>query len=105
LSYPEDEEEIEDLPSGQLTFTRGHDFQICTLTDDLEQMELEANQFAAELLMPTSACYAISKQQLHRFGRDRPVLARRLATEFLVSKSAMNRRLKDLGLPDSLMMN
>jgi hypothetical protein len=103
LSYPDIGEEAEDLPMGQLTFAPGYESQISTLTNDYERVELEANQFAAELLMPSTACYAMAKQQFHRFGRSRPVLARRLATEFLVSKSAMNRRLKDLNLPDCLM--
>jgi Zn-dependent peptidase ImmA (M78 family) len=83
--------------TGELTFTRTSGRQFTA--NDIAQMEEEANQFAAELLMPAPFCEKLVKQFIPRFGKERSVLARRLATEFLVSKSAMIRRLEDLDLP------
>lgn len=83
--------------TGELMFTRATGRQ--PTADDIAQMEREADQFAAELLMPAHLCEKLVRQFVPRFGRERSVLARRLATEFLVSKSAMIRRLDDLNLP------
>lgn len=66
------------------------------------QMELEADQFAAELLMPALACSELVQKHRGRFGTKPTVLAGRLAPEFLVSRMAMERRLADLDLPDAL---
>jgi Zn-dependent peptidase ImmA (M78 family) len=67
---------------------------------DLKQMEFEADQFAAELLMPTTACQSLVQQQLRRRSNiQRDALAIRLAPNLLVSKTAMRRRLESLGLP------
>lgn len=60
------------------------------------EMEFEANQFAAELLMPRNACLASAQTYAKKFGANKAVLVRRLATDFLVSFEAMLRRLKDL---------
>jgi hypothetical protein len=80
------------LPMGALSYARDMDPQHITLLDDPVQMEDEANQFAAELLMPEAACRVLAQ----RFGgRASP---RRLATEFLVSVAAMRWRLEQLGL-------
>jgi hypothetical protein len=70
-------------------------------TDDgaAERMEDEANRFAALLLLPESVCRELSAAFADRCGGKRPVLARRLAAECLVSQVAMLRRLTDLGLP------
>ncbi len=87
----------EEILTGKLVFTRANGQQADA--DEIVKMEQEANQFAAELLMPTSACHQLVEQFIPRFGKKRAVLGRRLATEFLVSKSAMIRRLKDLSLP------
>jgi Zn-dependent peptidase ImmA (M78 family) len=65
-------------------------------------MEREANQFAAELLMPPEVCAALITHFLSRYGSRRDVLAKRLATELLVSQTAMLNRLKYLRLPDYL---
>ena len=80
------------LPMGASSCARDMDPQYVTLLDDAVQMEDEANQFAAELLMPEAACRALAQRY---GGRASP---RRLATEFLVSVAAMRWRLKQLGL-------
>ncbi len=68
-----------------------------TINVDRDEMETEANFFAAELLMPRNACLALAKTYAENFGANKNVIVRRLAAEFLVSFEAMLRRLKDLG--------
>lgn len=101
----EDDERKEDNDkcTAQFTFTNGIQAVIDSLGIDVKQMEEEADQFAAELLMPASACFALAKKFRGRFGTKRDVLAKRLATEFLVSQEAMKRRLKYLQLPEKLL--
>jgi Zn-dependent peptidase ImmA (M78 family) len=65
---------------------------------EVEQMEAEANRFAAALLMPADRCRTLALRYAEQYGGKRAVLARRLCTEFLVSQAAMLRRLTDLGL-------
>jgi Zn-dependent peptidase ImmA (M78 family) len=96
LSYNDDDEMANMMPSGQLTFTRGLKSHVA---ENLQQMEREANQFAAELLMPATVCEELAERYGNRFGSRRTVLTRRLATELLVSQEAMKWRLKELGLP------
>jgi IrrE N-terminal-like domain len=93
LSYRTQADDTETmLTDGALSYKRGTNTWLSALLDDVARMEEEANRFAAELLMPEVACYAL----VQRFGgRASP---RRLATEFLVSEAAMNWRLKNLGL-------
>jgi hypothetical protein len=91
-----------DKSTAQFTFSNGIQAVIDYLGIDEKQMEAEADQFAAELLMPSLACLALANKFRGRFGRKREVLAKRLATEFLVSYEAMKRRLKDLQLPEIL---
>jgi len=62
-----------------------------------DEMEREANFFAAELLMPRNACLELAKTYAEKFGANKTVTVRRLAAEFLVSFEAMLRRLKNLG--------
>jgi Zn-dependent peptidase ImmA (M78 family) len=64
----------------------------------IEQMEQEANAFAAALLVPEVACRKLYEMYQLRYGNHRTVLARRMATDFLVSRFAMHRRLETLGL-------
>ena len=67
-------------------------------------MEDEANQFAAELLMPGPACRELAARYRGTFARRPAVLVRRMANDFLVSQEAMRRRLTGLALlqgPDS----
>jgi hypothetical protein len=59
--------------------------------------EIEANRFAALVLMPEAAVRA-RVAALGTRGGARESLTRRLASEFLVSQAAMRRRLADLGL-------
>ncbi len=63
-----------------------------------DEQEREANQFAANLLMPEH----ILRERIAEFrlpvGQPRGYLASRLASEFLVSKEAMNFRLTALNL-------
>ncbi len=66
------------LPIGVLSYTHGAETQLVTLLDDVMRMEEEANQFAAELLMPEVACRSLARRYA---GRPSP---RRLATEFLL---------------------
>lgn len=63
-----------------------------------ERMEREADAFAAALLMPEAACRALFERHRENYGERRVVLARRMATDLLVSKSAMYRRLATLDL-------
>jgi IrrE N-terminal-like domain len=62
------------------------------------QMEREANGFAAALLIPKDACRKLVEVYQPRYANRRSVLARRMATDFLVSRLAMRWRLEDLGL-------
>lgn len=64
----------------------------------LDVLEAEADAFAAHFLMPASACRALAESLAPTFGDRRSTLARRMAPEFLVSKTAMSRRLDSLGL-------
>ncbi|WP_414620042.1 ImmA/IrrE family metallo-endopeptidase [Calothrix sp. CCY 0018] len=99
----DDTKEDNDKSTAQFTFTNGIQAVIDYLGIDEKQMEEEADQFAAELLMPASACFTLARKFRGRFGTKRDVLAKRLATEFLVSKEAIKRRLKDLQLPEILL--
>lgn len=98
LEIDEDEEDNQDN-SAQLT---GIDAVVELLEITPEEMEEEADCFAAELLMPKTTCYTLAQRYQGRFGKKRSVLAGRLANEFLVSKQAMERRLNELQLPESL---
>lgn len=63
---------------------------------DLDTMEAEANAFSALLLMPETACRTRAHELANTYGDRRAVLARRMASDFLVSKTAMLNRLKTL---------
>lgn len=65
---------------------------------DPERMEEEANQFAAAVLMPELTCRRRIEELGPRYGDRADPLARRLASDFLVSQTAMQRRLRALGL-------
>ena len=70
--------------------------------ESTDELEREANRFAAELLMPESVLRARADELrlLHKccpFG----VLAYRLAAELLVSRQAIGFRLKNLGVADA----
>lgn len=63
-----------------------------------QEMEYEANLFAAELLMPAQACRELTERYSQRYVTKPAVRARLLARDFFVSVEAMTRRLKDLSL-------
>ncbi len=65
----------------------------------IDQEEIEANAFAAALLMPQSLVLSgIRKAIKKRESHDVPVIVEELARAFDVSKQAMEIRLKNLGL-------
>ena len=86
------ENEGESLPTGHVVMTGIHP----NILDAYMQMEHEANQFAADLLMPSPVVMALTRIYQPHFRDDD--LVWRLANECLVSRSAMRWRLRDLGL-------
>jgi IrrE N-terminal-like domain len=72
------------------------------ITTDPVLMEAEADLFAADLLMPEPLCRALVTTHRRLCGEKRQVLGRRLASECLVSQTAMLRRLRELNLPEAL---
>lgn len=87
-------DEMEDLPTGRV-FSRPQ-ANYCSHLPSETQMEDEANQFAAELLMPAEVMHDLVKRySLVCRGDDLPW---RLATDLLVSRAAIYRRLKELQL-------
>jgi Zn-dependent peptidase ImmA (M78 family) len=85
------EEDTDELPVG-----RGVQTDMSIHLPPYEQMENEANQFAAELLMPIeNVQYLLSRYAPDCRGDD---LVWRLATEMMVSRAAMRWRLRDLHL-------
>lgn len=98
LMYDEQGDTQVSEPSGALMFTRGVMSDDYELLGDLLRIEREANEFAAELLMPEAACRTRFDQESQRLGTRGRSLARRLASEFLVSQEAMAIRLARLGL-------
>jgi IrrE N-terminal-like domain len=67
---------------------------------DVSKAEEEADLFAAELLIPEPVCRYLVEANSRRCGGRQEVLARLLATECLVSETAMVRRLKELSHPE-----
>jgi hypothetical protein len=66
-----------------------------------DEMEREANRFAAELLMPAEVCAVRAEELRAEHGCcPRGVLAYQLASELLVSREAMRYRLRSLGVGD-----
>src|SRR6266567_3659484 len=88
------EEETEDLPTGRIYLPERAD--LASSLPPFEQMEREANQFAAELLMPEETV----RELLDRYAAScqDDDLVWRLAGEMLVSRSAMRWRLRNLRL-------
>lgn len=64
----------------------------------LPEMERQANQFAAELLMPESVCRAACVRNRARFGTTARFLEHHLASDLLVSREAARWRLRGLAL-------
>lgn len=88
------EEDADDLPTGRIYLPQRSD--LASLLPSYEQMEREANQFAAELLMPESVVQSLlDRYAVSCRGDD---LIWRLASEMLMSRSAVRWRLRNLGL-------
>ncbi len=84
------DEDADDLPEGRVVHAPHLHLP------PYDQMEKEANRFAAELLMPAEAVqYLFTRYTPDCRGDD---LIWRIATEMLVSGAAMRRRLRDLHL-------
>ena len=98
LSYSEDEDTAEAMPDGVPKLTRAA--EDLSLAGDVARMEQEANEFAAELLMPAPVCERLVEEYGSKYGRRLAVLSRLLASELLVSQGAMRRRLRELELAD-----
>ncbi len=98
LSYADDEDTAEVMPDGLPKLTRAA--EDLSLAGDVERMEQEANEFAAELLMPAQVCERLVEALEPKYGRRLSVLSRLLAGELVVSQGAMKRRLRELELTD-----
>lgn len=70
-------------------------------TENKYEMELEADYFAAALLMPRNACLQAAQVLQWNQGKNQKALINNLATLFLVSFGAMKRRLEDLAVFES----
>ncbi len=66
--------------------------------DPLKEVERQANQFAAELLMPEEVCRRLCELHSRRSRPTPQFLVQRLASELLVSPTAMRCRLTSLKL-------
>ena len=91
-------ESPEDLPEGKLAILESPDQDTRFSFIGDEVVEREANQFAAEVLIPDETCKQIYQSFSQKYGTKRPVLIKMLATEFLVSVEAMRWRLIALKL-------
>jgi hypothetical protein len=67
-------------------------------TLSLPEMERQANQFAAELLMPESVCRAARENYEAKFGTTMRFLEHHLASDLLVSREAVRWRLRNLNV-------
>ncbi len=94
----DDEGPDDEMPAGLPKLT--HVAADLSLASDVERVEREANEFAAELLMPAPACRKLVEDYRRRYGQKLSVPPRLLATELLVSQWAMRCRLRELGLVD-----
>lgn len=65
---------------------------------DTATMERQANQFAAELLMPEANCRLAHERLAARYGPSLRFLVHQLASELLVSREAIAWRLYELGI-------
>jgi Zn-dependent peptidase ImmA (M78 family) len=96
LSHTEEEALLEVEDTAEVTVAQHVAAAVPRLS--VGQMEREANRFAAAVLMPEETCRKLVDIYQSRYGDRRPVLARRMATDFLVSRLAMRWRLGNLGL-------
>ncbi len=85
-------------PTGKVELAGGDESNLGLA--DSGQLEREADEFAASLLMPAAACERSVERLRGHLGVSRNALIRRLAGELLVSQEALSRRLRELGLLD-----
>ena len=78
-------------------YTPRIDFRDETARLAVDDDEIEANGFAAALLMPSALVFRAVRQELDRTTNDERILAS-LAKRFGVSKQAMSYRLMNLGI-------
>lgn len=97
VSFGEKNETDEKEAKAKIQIVRGSEIPQYSEFDNWSEMELEANQFAAELLMPENACRNIA-HFLISSCKNKKALIRKMATDFLVSYEAMKRRLEDLNI-------
>lgn len=97
VSFGEKNETDEKEAMAKIQIVRGSETLQYSEFDNWSEMELEANQFAAELLMPEKACRNAAHFLIEP-GKNKKALIRKMATDFLVSYEAMKRRLEDLEL-------
>lgn len=98
-----DEEASDDKKENEILFIRdfaGEDSYDLAMFGDKDEHERIADHFAAELLMPRVAYLTLAENYGSKFGKNKNAVVRRLATEFLTSFDAMNRRLQDLDFFD-----
>jgi IrrE N-terminal-like domain len=94
LPLPESDLEPDVLPASKITLSETSNYG--RLLPPIEQMEREANEFAAELLMPETVVRALTDRHTADLrGED---LIWRMATDMLVSVAAMRWRFRNLGL-------
>jgi Zn-dependent peptidase ImmA (M78 family) len=92
LAPSSSEEDADDLPLGQVRISRQAEHLLSL--PPYEQIEREANEFAAELLMPIEIVRELETYHAADcLGDD---LTWRLSSEMLVSRAAMRRRLREL---------
>lgn len=94
LPRGDEDSEPDELPYGQILFPMPE--RQAPRLPPLAQMEREANQFAAELLMPSELVRELTTRARRYFSDED--LVWRLATDLLVSRAAMRWKLRSLGL-------
>jgi hypothetical protein len=94
LPHIESDVEPDELPASKIALSDDGDY--LRLLPTIEQMESEANEFAAELLMPEVVIRGLAAR--HATDMDSEELVWRLATDLLVSQAAMRWRLRNLKL-------
>lgn len=94
LPRTDEDTDPDSVPTGTLHLAQQSDLSL--LLPPFEQMEREANHFAAEVLMPTEVLYALARHTFSYLHGEE--LVWRLATELLVSQATMRWQLYHLGL-------
>lgn len=93
LPRADEDTDPDTVPTGTLHLSQQTDLTL--LLPPFEQMEREANHFAAELLMPVEVLYALATHTFSYLQGEE--LVWRLATELLVSQATMRWQLYHLG--------